>query len=713
MINFQLDEPINEISEDEFGRKKIVEEISDFIIEKSKQSHSCITIGLYGSWGEGKTSVLNMIQHKLKEYQGDKKLKTIQFNPWMFKDQESLLIDFFKLFQQGCSSEEVINAVKKYGPFVSMGIEKVLNLCVPGAGSILGGGINSIISKMPDFKKSVGELKKEIDSQIVSSKQHVVVIIDDIDRLDNEEMHAVFTLIKQTASFKNTIFIVAMDKDIVANSLAKYFDNGKEVRCGYDFLEKIVQLPIDLPQTKKSGLLDMFKNKNPLIYNHNEAANKLERLEYEEAEKDIEQYIMPLIHTGRKVILLSNILNISIPMIGKEVNLSDLCLLESLKLFCPVAYNTIKRNKILVCGEFVDMKQTIEQIRVKSDSDKESTKKESERDVFIKKLTDSIETDDKFLLVLLINQLLEIESNATIVKEEKRLTSRHYFDKYFIFDCPDDEISEEMKDILIEKIKSGDGNTILPYIESLIQIYGSKEMSRIIYNIESQQYQINISNENLKELCISLSQLNENKSRTDALERLEITRWEYSIQQIMDSLFIHDKDGNVKQDDSGPVRDKDMTITIFGEIVHKASPIFSLIFLEYYYRKSVYRANSAIEKFMLEGIHSFADNDEIAYFSLNPSLMIDICTIWKSINEDDYQKYMDEYANEKTLNVPKLVLYECGGNDRTGYDRLCNCFNKDFLYQSIKDIYNKDVSDRESKAMKNFVSYYEADTNKK
>ena len=72
-------------------------------------------------------------------------------------------------------------------------------------------------------------------------------MIDDVDRLDKDELHAVLRLIRQVADFKNCIYIVAMDVDMVAKSIGDYHGKGS-MQDGRKFLDKIVQVPISLPR---------------------------------------------------------------------------------------------------------------------------------------------------------------------------------------------------------------------------------------------------------------------------------------------------------------------------------------------------------------------------------------------------------------------------------------------------------------------------------
>ena len=66
-----------------------------------------------------------------------------------------------------------------------------------------------------------------IENELGIKPSHIIVLIDDIDRLDKYEIQAIFKLVKLTADFVNTIFVLAFDKFIVADALGeKYSDNN-------------------------------------------------------------------------------------------------------------------------------------------------------------------------------------------------------------------------------------------------------------------------------------------------------------------------------------------------------------------------------------------------------------------------------------------------------------------------------------------------------
>lgn len=95
---FKPDQPIQSSKDDILGRKSFAQSLANAILNyKEKDS---IVIGLFGAWGSGKTSIINLVLEHIdsvyKQKTNENKPIIVKFNPWNFSDQNQLISQFFK-----------------------------------------------------------------------------------------------------------------------------------------------------------------------------------------------------------------------------------------------------------------------------------------------------------------------------------------------------------------------------------------------------------------------------------------------------------------------------------------------------------------------------------------------------------------------------------------------------------------------------------------
>lgn len=234
---FSADRPIVAHSDDRFGRWPFASRIAGTI--RDRVDRTSIVIGVYAPWGDGKTSVMNMMQEALKEAPN---VITVRFNPWYFRGDEQLIRGFF---------DELASS-----------IDATLPTSVEKLGTILNkyGAWLSVITPYGEHAEKIGErlstagieiLKGRVDKCLREAKKRVVVFIDDIDRLERHEIQSVLKVVKLSADFENTAYVLFFDDKVVADSLGERYGAG-DAQAGRAFLEKIIQVPLHLPPAKYS-----------------------------------------------------------------------------------------------------------------------------------------------------------------------------------------------------------------------------------------------------------------------------------------------------------------------------------------------------------------------------------------------------------------------------------------------------------------------------
>lgn len=265
----QYDEPITKIQDDLLQREDFVKIFVDdlFNIQKGKN----ITIALNGKWGSGKTSLINLIKteiyNRLKNQEKNKNfplLACIDFAPWNVLDENAIIEQFFDAIGK---SLKINNILKEAGFTILDIISKFSSYF--GVASLSIKHLSSLVKKykqcIVENKNDLMSKKLKIERTLAKIKYKYVVFIDDIDRLNKKEIKLIMQLIKSVFNFPNIIFVLAFDKDIVAHAL-----KGEQEESGYQYLDKIIQLSIDVPDVPKHILNALLQTEiKTLIFQNN------------------------------------------------------------------------------------------------------------------------------------------------------------------------------------------------------------------------------------------------------------------------------------------------------------------------------------------------------------------------------------------------------------------------------------------------------------
>ena len=242
-----IDEPLSKGEDDKLGISGYAEALFQFITD----AETPMTIGVQGDWGSGKTSLMNQMYYKFEV----PKLKTKQI--WVNTWEHSLL----KTPQEALVSiiDAIINELSKdLNEDRRIVIRKKAQNVLQGAfrvGMSMTGGVEGakVAKEWMESDNSIAELKKSLNKAVeeLSPKEYnrLIVYIDDLDRLEPANAVEILELLKNIFSIKNSVFVLAIDYNVVVKGLAKKFGAlTKENRWEYDaFFHKIIQLTFQMP----------------------------------------------------------------------------------------------------------------------------------------------------------------------------------------------------------------------------------------------------------------------------------------------------------------------------------------------------------------------------------------------------------------------------------------------------------------------------------
>lgn len=328
--HLELDIPINSHTEDKFGYSNFAQTFANLIYDKTSLQGFVASIN--APWGNGKTSCINLMKEELSKHED---VAIIDFNPWFISDnQEDLIAKFFLSLKPFIEKFHRIKEIKRKE------IDGFMNL-LSGFSLNLGFANYDCNNLAKTFleAKSIDTQKEEIENFLTKLNKKIIVFIDDIDRLNHREILQIFRLVKVIADFKSITYVLAFDKDIVSSILQEeqHIDGDK-------FLEKIIQLPLNLPIPQTASLERYFLDKMNTFISEKEEFSEDDREIFNDAYYKV---IRPDIKNIRTVNRLYNALLTTYPMIKNDINLTDFIIIEFARLFYNKLWKSIALNQTL------------------------------------------------------------------------------------------------------------------------------------------------------------------------------------------------------------------------------------------------------------------------------------------------------------------------------------------------------------------------------
>lgn len=344
------DKPISFCAEDKLGRKNFANQLAKTLVNLN--SDDTFTVGLFGKWGCGKTSLVNMVLEEIEHIQAasaaEQKLIVVHFEPWNFTDTSQLLTQFFVGLanELQTDTDKALNSIGK--ALVTYSNAFSLLEFIPGVGKPAAEFAKEVSTQVGEMLKTelveydVQKQKNKVIQLLEDQPNRILVVIDDIDRLNNEQIRYIFQLITSVAKFPKLTYLVVFDKEIVVEAL-----KGVQSGYGQDYLEKIIQMPIQIPDIQRSDLRKLLTEQLEQIKAEFNDVSFNERHWKQCYQTCVEPFITHL----RDVYRLCNALRFKLSSISSEVEFTDMLAISVLEIHHPLVYEWVKSNKSILTGE--------------------------------------------------------------------------------------------------------------------------------------------------------------------------------------------------------------------------------------------------------------------------------------------------------------------------------------------------------------------------
>ena len=679
MLKVYDDSPIQMGSEDQYGRIKLVNKLAHIINEKSKAHHRCFTIGIYGAWGEGKTSVLNLLKEKFNDIEN---VYQCSFNPWMLSDQESIMQEFFVALQHSLNIDKVpqiIDKIKRYGGIISYvvrGIGHLLDATVLPGASLVATSTANQIDKVRDIfpdRKPLKEQKEEINTALKASDIHIIVYIDDLDRLDKDEMRIVFRLIRQVADFDNVIYVIAMDHDMVTRSLDAFYEGDGNANAGQAFLEKIIQMPILLPRIQPNVLRQYATEK------------LMDILPDKESLAEVLTYLCALFNTKREWNRYLNQLSVVIEFGARELNMFDVCLIEAIKVFDPKVYAMIGQSKNALCSKL--------EVNVGHQNpfiDEEITDIQED-------LLNSVVPNKRNVIKSIIKQLFprsfvnEKEKHIT-----KRICSKHYFDKYFVLDVLSDYISDEEIQNLRDEYVSKSDDEIINSIDLLLDNFSYEEVNRALNMVV-----VRAEDEDRKNLAVKIMRI---LPRCKENRRYDYRYWPMSNHYAMELMINWVPDYLMSYDDNMEIKfDNDVMENLWNYWCANAPLPYCMELISNFNDVSFRGFERNRLKNGFDVLWKRLSDEEYDFAKFSNGYQIKWIETWRSVNKNALVDYILPTLLVESFDLRKYLLKN--GKDQQGYKSFLNVIQE--IVEPLSERVQKDYADsyKAEKPLRMLVDY--------
>ncbi|MGN6379230.1 MAG: P-loop NTPase fold protein [Gaiellales bacterium] len=247
-----------------------------------------VSIGVHGGAGTGRTSVVNFVRGRLSAAPDT---LVVDFNPWLLGAELDVCERFFAHVE----------------PLIRQPAHQ------------------------PEQGGDAAQARDRLAAALRARGGHVVVVMDDLDRLSAAGMREVGRLVRSVGGLPNLVYLLVFDR----------------ARRDAEEVSRVVQLPLDLPLPESGALPQLFLDHLRDLLERHPPPAVVTQHHFDQA---FSPGIETLLRTPRDVVRLVNALSVSYPPLSEEVNTADFIAVEALRVFVPGLHDVIRRNPSRFAG---------------------------------------------------------------------------------------------------------------------------------------------------------------------------------------------------------------------------------------------------------------------------------------------------------------------------------------------------------------------------
>ncbi|MFI9213976.1 P-loop NTPase fold protein [Streptomyces sp. NPDC053253] len=404
-------------------------------------------LALIGPWGSGKSSVLGKVTRRLQESENEEGWLISELNPWLYSDLESLTLALFSEIREALpKSERWSEAREKIGGFgqAISPLGKVTALF----------GLDSEplfqeVSNRISGDTSASAAKRKAEEALRKAGRPVLVVMDDLDRLTPEELLVVFKLVRLVGHLPGVYYLISFDERTLLDVLQRSELVGNSEPRARDFLEKIIQVRLDLPAFRERDA-DILVDRSlaAVLSSHALTLTSGERQRLSEA---YYRHLQTRLRTPRAIKRFFGQADATLGQLTGNVDIVDFLIVTFLRTSEPRAYQLLWQHRAELTGTSIDLpslrderpEQRIERWRTRLLG---AGVAEQHLDGVIGLMG---------MLFAPLRQALGFGANTQAIGLRRGIGSIDYFDRYMVFGIPDDDLPEHTFDTALQQLADG------------------------------------------------------------------------------------------------------------------------------------------------------------------------------------------------------------------------------------------------------------------
>lgn len=429
---------------DEFQRRGFAKRVVETIL--AQPLGKCLVVSIVGPWGSGKSAVLKYIHEENSSRQASEgTFQIAPFNPWRFAGEEALLYELMEALVKAIDPENSVltewqklqDRIAKFSSPFGKWLAIPMNWLFPGIGTMLSSALDSF--KAGELRKRMDGIRSQAVEHLKVSRKRVVVLLDDIDRLEADDLMLLLKSIKLIADLPNTTFVIAMDEENVCQVIGSR--NGYSPESARKYIEKIVNVRLGLPVIPPNILAEHTLK---LL---SETIRRADGFLTSEDASRIRSIFLnlhaPFIKTPRTAKSIQNAVSFALGLLNKELNAGDVALLEATRLLHPKLYLAIQEVIPSIGPSYESFLE--DQL---GNGDEKEKRRLSRWEILLKDFEGLNEHQKKPIQDAIRNWFPQFyESSDEESKQrwelDRRLCSRSYFWRYFTGAILDDDVRDE------------------------------------------------------------------------------------------------------------------------------------------------------------------------------------------------------------------------------------------------------------------------------